>query len=248
MVRTRRTGRVVVAVALMSLAAVMLSKRLPAPAANGQARRCEIAAEPPRPLHLDRAADRAHLRADSATAESWAIAYADVSPLRRQGAGPYADAQDQCMTMLFTRLSQLHGIDVSTVREYAQQRDIIFDAAVLLAFAFAYVLVAYQQVGAVTHRFPSDERFALIVAVIIVSVMTVSAAVLVGDNWSIGAEVLRVGNGHLSYRTERLPWRQYRPAIIATALGVFWLVTIIRIKAERVQAAEQRLSRFSASS
>jgi hypothetical protein len=55
-----------------------------------------------------------------------------------------------------------------------------------------------------------------------------------------GAEVLRVGNGHLSYRTERLPWRQYRPAIIATALGVFWLVAVVRIKTERVQAAERR--------
>ena len=112
----------------------------------------------------------------------------------------------------------------STVREYAQQRDIIFDAAVLLVFAFAYVVIAYQLVGAVTRRFSGDERFALVAAVIIVSVMTVFVAVLVGDSWSIGAEVLRVGNGHLSYRTERLPWRQYRPAIIATALGVFWLV------------------------
>ena len=71
-----RTVRAVVAVALMFLIAVILSKRLPAPAANGQARRCEIPAEPPRPLHLDRFADRAHIRADSATAESWAIAYA----------------------------------------------------------------------------------------------------------------------------------------------------------------------------
>src|SRR3954469_16418166 len=77
-VRMSRTLRAVVALALTFLVAVMLSKRLPAPAANGQARRCEIPAEPPRPLHLDRFADRAHLRADSATAESWAIAFADV--------------------------------------------------------------------------------------------------------------------------------------------------------------------------
>jgi ABC-type Fe3+ transport system permease subunit len=102
------------------------------------------------------------------------------------------------------------------------------------------VVIAYQLVGAVTRRFPGDERFALVAAVIIVSVMTVVAAVLVGDNWSIGAEVLRVGNGHLSDRTERLPWRQYRPAIIAMALGVFWLVAVVRIKAERAQAAERR--------
>jgi len=144
------------------------------------------------------------------------------------------------MAILFVRISQNHAIDVGTVREYSQQRDVIFDAVVLLVFAFAYVVIAYQLVGAVTRRFSGDQRVALVAAVIIVSVMTVFVAVLVGDSWSIGAEVLRVGNGHLSYRTERLPWRQYRPAIIATALGVFWLVAVVRIKTERVHAAERR--------
>src|SRR4029450_1820327 len=143
------------------------------------------------------------------------------------------------MAMLFVRISQSHAIDVGTVREYAQQRDVIFDAVVLLVFALAYVIITYQLVGAVTHRFSGDERLALVAAVIIVSVMTVFVAVLVGDSWSIGAEVLRVGNGHLSYRTERLPWRQYRPSIIATSLGVFWLVAAVRIKTTRAQAAEQ---------
>src|SRR4051812_1138700 len=130
-----RTRVAIVAVALTLPIAVMLSKRLPAPAADGQARRCEIPAEPRRALDLDRFADRAHLRADSATAESWAIAYADVSPRRQQGAGPYADARDQCMAILFARISQSHGIDVSAVRDYARQRDIVFDAAVMLVFA-----------------------------------------------------------------------------------------------------------------
>jgi hypothetical protein len=226
-----RTVRALVAVALMCLTAVILCRRLPAPAADGHARRCEIPSEPSRPLHLDRVAERAHLRAESATAESWAIAYADVSPLRHQGAGPYADVRDQCMAMLFARISHRHAIDAGTVREYARQRDVIFDAAVLLAFALGCMVIAYQLVGAVTGRF-AGERFALVAAVIVVSIMTVLVAVLVGDTWSVGAEVLRVGNGHLSYRTERLPWRQYRPAIIAIAVGVFWLVAVVRIRSE----------------
>src|SRR4051812_44310426 len=188
-----RTVRAVVAAALMFLIAVMLSRRLPAPAVHGHARRCEIPAEPPRPLDLDRFADRAHLRADSATAESWAIAFADVSPLRQQGAGPYADVRDQCMAMLFARISQSHGIDASTVREYAGHRDIVFDAAVLLVFAFAYIVIAYHLIGAVTRRFAGDERFALVAAAISVSIVTVVGALLVGDAWSIGTEVLRVG-------------------------------------------------------
>ena len=30
------------------------------------------------------------------------------------------------------------------------------------------------------------------------------------------------------------------PAIVAAALGVFWLIAIVRIKTERVQAAERQ--------
>ena len=223
-----RTARAVVAVALMFLITVILSKRLPAPAANGQARRCEIPAEPPRPLHLDRFADRAHLRAEAATAESWAIAYADVSPLRQQGAGPYADARDQCMSMLFERISQSHAIDVGMCVSTLSNETSFSTPPFSSCSASRTVAIAYQLVGVVTRRFSSDERFALLAAVIIVSVMTVFGAVLIGDSWSIGAEVLRVGNGHLSYRTERLPWRQYRLAIIATAACVFWLVAVVR--------------------
>jgi hypothetical protein len=224
-----RTGLAIVVVGLVVLIGVMLSRRLPAPAGNGQARRCEIPAETPRALHLDRFADRAHLRADSATAESWALAYADVSPLRQQGPGPYAEVGNQCMAMLFTKISKNHGIDASTVREYAQQRDVIFDSAVLLLFALAYVGVAYRLVGVVTDRVSNDERFALVAAIIFASLMVAFAALLIGDIWAIAAEVLRVGNGHLGYRTERLPWRQHRPAIMVTGLALFWLVAAIRI-------------------
>jgi len=234
------TVRALVAVTLISLAAIILARRLPPPAANGQARRCELRAEPARALHLDRFADRAHLRAEAATAESWAIAYADVSPQRQRGSGPYAQVRAQCTASLFVRISQRHAVDVATVRAYAQQRDVVFDLAVLLLFTFAYVVIVYQLVGLVMRRVSADERFALASAVIIVSVMTLLVAVLAGDSWSIGAEVLRVGNGHLGDRTERLPWRQYRPAITATALGVFWLVAAIRVKRESVQGTERR--------
>lgn len=231
----RRTASALLAVVSILSIAVLLSKRLPAPAANGQARRCEVPAEPPRPLHLDRFADRAHLRAEAATAESWAMAYADVSPARRQGLGLYREVHEHCMATLFARISQTHLIDVGTVREYAQQRDILFDTAVLLVFFVAYLLTSYQIVGVVLYRFSQDERFALAAALIIVSVVTVIVAMVIGDLWSVGAEMFRVGNGHLGDRTERVLWRQHGSAITATAFGVFWLVAALRARMERGQ-------------
>jgi hypothetical protein len=189
-----RTARAVLAVALM-FATVILSKRMPAPATNGHMRRCEIPNEPSRPLDLHRFADRSHLRGEAAAAESWAIAYADVSPHRQQGLGPYAEVREQCMATLFARISHSHAIDVSTVREYAQQRDVVFDAAVILVFFFAYLVIAYHLAGVIMRRFTGDGRFAQAAAVIIASVMTVSVAVLVGDGWSIVLRFFGSGMG-----------------------------------------------------
>jgi len=240
-----RIVRLAIAVAFVVLVAVALSNRLPAPAANGQARRCEIPAESARPLDLGRSADRAHLRADAATAESWAIAFADVSPLRKQGPGPYAQALDQCMATVFATLAERHAVDVSTVRAYAQQRNIVFDAAVLLAFALIYGVVAYHVAGATLRQLPDEARFAVVAAMIAVSAMTVLLTLAVGDMWSIMAETFRIGNGHLSYRTERLPWRQHRAMFIGLSLGVFWVVAVARV-ITRKREISRRPATFSA--
>lgn len=235
----RRMVRAAIAVALLLLTAVILTNRLPPPA-DGRARRCEIPAERPRVLDLGRFADRAHLRAEAATAESWAIAYADVSPLRQQGARQFDEARDQCMRMLFAMISQRHSMDVGTVRAYAQQRNVIFDAAVLLMFAFAYVIAAYQIVGAVIRQWASEGRLALVVAIIVVSAVTAFLAILAGDLWFIAVEGFRFGNGHLSYRTQRLPWLRHRAIFSALELGVFWLVAVARIKARNGHTVERR--------
>lgn len=237
--------RAVVAAAFVALMAVVLSNRLPAPAANGQARRCEIPAEPARPLDLGLSPDRAHLRAEAATAESWAIAFADVSPLRKQGPGPYAVALDQCMATVFATISQRHGLDVNTVRAYAQQRNIVFDAAVLLAFALIYGVVAYHVAGMTLRQLPNEARFALVAAMFAMSLVTVLVTLAVGDMWSIMAETFRIGNGHLSYRTERLPWRQHQGTFMSLALGVFWVVAVARV-ITRKREIGRRPATFSA--
>ena len=45
--------------------------------------------------------------------------------------------------------------------------------------------------------------------------------------------------------TRDLTWRQYQSAIIATALGVFWLVAAARVKTEKVQATERRTANWA---
>jgi len=222
-----RAAQAGAAITMIALIAVLASRRLPADHSRDGVRRCEVPPDAARPLDLSRAGDRDHLRIDAAAAEATAIAFADSSAARRQGDIAYSNARDDCMTMLFDRTAQTHAIDASVVREYAGHRDIVFDAALMVAFGIAYVLIVSQVIGIVVRRFAADSRSALLVALVLTSAMAVIVTLAAGDVLSIAAEILRIGNGHLSYRTQRLPWRQDRQAIVAVAVVVFSLIAAL---------------------
>jgi hypothetical protein len=208
----------------------VISQRLPAPAADGRDRKCELPADPGRPLDLTRREDRAHLRDDAATAESWAIAYADVTPARRESAAAYAQATNDCMTTLFAHASRVHTVAPDVVREYSRHRNRWFDAMVFVALGTMYVMAAYTMAGRIARRFPVDEWVASAFAILALSLAAAFVAVSIGDTLSIGAEILRVGNGHLSYRADRLPWRRHHTVVFAVAVCLFWLLALLRYR------------------
>jgi hypothetical protein len=223
----------------------VISHRLPAPAAEGRDRRCELPADSVRPLDLIRREDRAHLRDDAATAESWAIAYADVSPARRESAAAYAQATNDCMTTLFAQVSRVHTVAPDVVREYSRRRNGCFDAMVFLALGTTYVMAAYTMAGRIASRFPVDEWGAGAFAILALSLAAAFVAVFIGDTLSIAAEILRVGNGHLSYRADRLPWRRHHPFVFAAGVGLFWLLALLRYRDEQ-KTLKTRSARESA--
>jgi len=59
--------------------------------------------------------------------------------------------------------------------------------------------------------------------VLFLSLVFAAGCTMVGEEWSWVAEGYRVGNGHMSYRAQRLPWARYRGDLFAGALLVFWL-------------------------
>ncbi len=208
----------------------VISQRLPAPAADGRDRRCELPADSVRPLDLSRPEDRAHLRDDAATAESWAIAYADVSPARRKSAAAYEQATNDCMAMLFSQVSRIHTVAPDVVREFSRRRNRWFDAMVFLALGTMYVMAAHTVAGRIARRFPVDEWVAGAFATLALSLASAFVALSIGDTLSIAAEILRVGNGHLGYRADRLPWRQHRLFVFAVGVGLFWLLALLRYR------------------
>jgi hypothetical protein len=57
---------------------------------------------------------------------------------------------------------------------------------------------------------------------------------MLGEQWSILVENIRVGNGHLSYRVSRLPWVRYEFGFFVLYLVLFWIVAAVRF-AQRQQ-------------
>ena len=192
-----------------------------------------------RALDLTKLSDRRHLRFDAVTAEDVAIRWADhyvgISP-------EYEPRRDQCMETLFHGVAERHDVDVAIVRQYSHDRDIFVDVATILSFSILYVMVAYIFAGRIHRRFPPGEPgFWVMTLTMAVGVSLVG--VMIGMLGSIVIEGVRLNSGHLSYRMDRIPWRQHWIVLFVCGFLIFGLVGLIRsrVKSEPQIAAKSFL-------
>jgi hypothetical protein len=183
-------------------------------------------------LDLTKSSDRRHLRFDAVTAEDVAIRWA----YQHFGHRPEWDQRCyECTQRLFSGVAKQHGVDVATVRQYSLERETVLDAAVMVSFGALYVMVAYIFAGRIRRRFPAGEPgFWLMTLTMAVGVSLVGY--MVGNLWSIVVEEFRFNSGHLSYRMNRIPWRQHWAMLI---FGCFALFTIVALIRSRVSHARQ---------
>lgn len=187
---------------------------------------CAWIEEDSRSLDLTRISDRRHLRFDAVTAEDVAIRWADqhfhLLP-------EWEPRQNECMESLFQGVARQHRVDVSVVRQYRRDRDVVVDAAIILSFDILYVVVAYIFAGRIRRRFPPGEPgFWVMTVAMAVGISLVG--VLAGGLWSIVIEEFRMGSGHLSYRMNLIPMRQHWAAVWLCGFIVFMLATLVRFR------------------
>ena len=185
----------------------------------------------PRPLDLQNSADLRHLSDDAQVAEDVAIRHADDTNGREPGrrdVPSYQERREACKALLFAIVSRQHGVSVADVAEAVGRRRLWLDALVMLSFAAIYLLVAWE-IAARLFRGALGESTALAFG------MTLAVAgafgvigALAGEVWSMLIESIRVGNGHMSYRVERVPWRQFRVQLFAAAAVLFLAMAAIR--------------------
>jgi len=185
---------------------------------------CTWSEDDNRSLDLAKVSDRRHLRFDAVTAEDVAIRWADTN---FGHLAEYGQRRDECMETLFQGVARQHDVDAGIVQQYSLDRDPIADAAVIVSFGILYVLAAYIFTGRIARQFPPGESgFWIMTIAMAIGVSLVG--VLVGSFWSIIMETFRLNSVHLSYRMNRIPFRQYWPVVLVCCFAVFGLVALLR--------------------
>jgi hypothetical protein len=168
--------------------------------------------------------DRRHLRFDAVTAEDVAIRWAD----QHYGLLPEWDQRcAECRETLFQGVAKNHAVDLTLVRQYSRERDVLVDAPVILSFGILYVFAVYILSGRIRRQFPPGEP-GFWVMTITMAVGVGLVAVLVGGLWAIVIEEFRMGSGHLSFRMNRIPFRHYWAMLFICCFVVFVLVALVR--------------------
>ena len=168
--------------------------------------------------------DRRHLRFDAVTAEDMSIRWADTHFSHRP---EWDQKQNGCMQTLFEGIAKHHGVDVGIVQQYSMEREFIVDAAVIFGFGLLYVFVAYIFTGRIRRRFYDVDTGFWIMTLTMAAGVSL-AAVMVGILGSIVIETLRLNSVHLSYRMNRIPFRQHWAMLFACGFILFGLVALLR--------------------
>ncbi len=173
-----------------------------------------------------------HLSRDAEFAEDLAIRYADVhhglhTPYWESGEA-YGAARDRFMRTLFEQIAKEHGVPLERVYSSLGRNRGYIDLALNLPFVLLYSFVAVAATRMIWRRYPpaEDGWIAGATMILLLSLAFAVAGTMLGDVWSGIAENFRVGNGHGSYRGQRLPWSRHGTALFASMLILFWLAAI----------------------
>jgi hypothetical protein len=174
-------------------------------------------------------ADDRHLSADAEFAEDLAIRYVDAHHGLRtenyESGAAYDAARDKCMDTLFAQIARGHGVPVQAVyRSLGQNRGDI-DLAIILPFVVLCIFAARAASRIVWRRYTPAENGWLptVVMILFAALVFAAGAILVGEVWCWVLESWRLGNGHMSYRVQRLWWVQHRAVLFFGGMIIFCL-------------------------
>lgn len=192
---------------------------------------CEWPSESASALDIGAADHRRHLMADAKIAEELAIRYADRRHSRRPSRAQWRPTHDACLAKTFEVIASSHHVTAAdVVAARARIGDVTLDPLVHLPMALLYVALAWAFIRRVYDRFlPHEDRIALI-AILFAGLFISAIAAGFGGLWSAAIEMIRVGNDHMSYRGDRMPWPRQMAALFGIGVVVFWVLAFVQYR------------------
>jgi hypothetical protein len=137
---------------------------------------------------------------------------------------------------LIKQIAEAHHVPPKEVANFVGRRSLDVDLAETIPFLLLYSLLAAIAIDKLRVRYPwADGWMVALVMTVFVSLIFGVAGMMLGQQWSMLMENLRVGNGHLSYRVDRLPWVRHQIGFLVLCIAVFWGVAIARLTHRRIR-------------
>ena len=194
----------------------------------------------PRALDLSVGSDQRHLADDAQTAEDLAIRHADAGRGRgsaNRDVGEYRRVREECKAQLYATVATQHSVTPQAVAAAVADRREWLDAIMMTGLAIGFIGVARLASAFMLRGALADSR-ALAVGMILVAALVAGVVAVMAGGMFIGLiESVRVGNGHMSYRVDRLPLRHRPIEAFAVSAAVFAVVAAAQYRRARVNNA-----------
>jgi hypothetical protein len=120
---------------------------------------------------------------------------------------------------------------LAEVNAARRDRDLVLDVVLVgIPMFVLFVFAARYTVNRVRRTYLADGRGITLVITAFASAGVSLLFVAFGGQWAWIVEMLRLGDGHLSYRAARIPWAGHWVEIFLAAVLVFWAVAWHRWK------------------
>jgi len=131
------------------------------------------------------------------------------------------------MATLFADVARQHDVPIELVYKSLGRNRLYIDAGEVLPFALLYCFLIAVVTRVILRRYPpADGWTSSTIMLLLLSMGFALGGIMIGEMWSWFLEGYRVGNGHMSYRAQRLIWSRHPAALFSGALVLFWLVAV----------------------
>jgi hypothetical protein len=167
---------------------------------------------------------------DVRIAEELAMRYADA---RFDSKASHGRLRSECEATLFSRVGQNHAVDLAAVKAARRQLDAqVWDLPVQLPLAAMFTALTLILARKIRRRFPADEKVPAALATLFISLVIASVFQVLAHLWDGLVEMTRLGTTHLSYRVERLGWREHGRTVFVASVVLFWCAVLYSYRTE----------------